>query len=74
MILAAGKELVFQVSWVADQASGKIVRVWNKGLAIDDSWEYIKGPEHAEMANQYRVSNGEPQSMMECFTYRAITM
>lgn len=73
MVLASGKELESQISWVADQTSGKIVGTRNKGFAIDDSRKYIKGPEHAELASQCRVSNGEPQEM-ENFTYRAITM
>ena len=74
VVLAAGKKLEFQISWVADQASGKIVRIRNKGFAIDYNWEYIKGPEHAELANQCRVSKGEPREMRGIFTYRAITM
>ena len=44
MVLAARSESVLQISWVADQTGGKIVRIRDEGFAIHDSRNYIKSP------------------------------
>lgn len=52
VVLAAGNKSVLQISWIAHQARGKVVLMWNVRFAVNDSWKYIIGPEHSELISQ----------------------